>query len=182
MPLLEECRKQERIHGIVYDMSPSADFRHSLVNGNVYAKIKQGLKDSLCLVFIENLDYKYSAESDDYLIPDVMVICDRTSIRRGTYTGVPKFIVETLSPATAARDRTVKKDIYASCGVEEYWIVSPREKAVEIYYLTDGEYVLNNSYILEPDKESRHYNAEQLITLRGLPIKMKLEDIFEGLE
>ena len=36
------------------------------------------------------------------------------------------------------RDMTVKKDIYESCGVEEYWIVSPKERAVQIYYLEDG--------------------------------------------
>ena len=28
------------------------------------------------------------------------------------YTGVPRFIVETLSPATALNDKTIKKDIY----------------------------------------------------------------------
>lgn len=46
------------------------------------------------------------------------------------YTGVPRFIVETLSPATALNDKTIKKDIYQNAGVSEYWIVSPKERAV----------------------------------------------------
>lgn len=176
-----EYIKQEIINGVVYDMSPSADYRHGIVNGNLHAKIKVSLKNSLCLVFMENLDYKYS-ERDDYLIPDIMVICDRKNLKGGSYSGTPKFIAETLSPATAARDRGIKKDIYESSGVEEYWIISPKEKAVEIYYLCDGAYKLITSYILDDDPESEYYNAEQEISLKAFPVNMTLEEIFEGIE
>lgn len=59
-------------------MSPAANLRHGIVNGNIYGKVREGLKDSLCLAFIENLDYKYYPEvNDDYVIPDVMIVCDR---------------------------------------------------------------------------------------------------------
>ena len=59
-------------------MFPSANYRHSIVNGNIYVKLREGLKGNLCLTFMENLDYRYHAEeSDDYVIPDVMVVCDR---------------------------------------------------------------------------------------------------------
>ena len=44
--------------------------------------------------------------------------------------------------------------------MEEYWIVSP-QGAVEIYYLENGKYVLNQSYLLQNDKEDEEYNAEQ---------------------
>lgn len=182
MPFIEEDHgKQEVIYGIVYDMSPSVDYRHGIVNGNIYTKIKISLKDSLCLVFMENLDYKYS-EAEDYVIPDVMVLCDRRQIKGGTYFGTPRFIVETLSPSTAAKDRTIKKDIYESCGVEEYWIVSPKERAVEVYLLREGKYMLSESYILDDDKDSKYYNAETQITLQAFPITMTLKEIFEGVE
>lgn len=174
-----EYTKQEVINGVIYAMPPSADYRHGIVNGNIYTRVKISLKNSLCLAFMENLDYKF-AEDDDYLIPDVMIVCDRKNLKGGSYSGVPRFIVETLSPATAIRDRTIKKDIYESCGVEEYWIISPKEKAVEIYYLCDGKYKLVHNYILDDDKESVYYNAEQEITLKAFPVTMKLEEIFEG--
>ena len=62
------------------------------------------------MVFMGNLDYKYHADiNDDYVIPDVMVACDRKHLKGGYYSGVPKFIAETLSTATALRDKTVKK-------------------------------------------------------------------------
>ena len=66
--------------------------------------------------------------------------------------------------------------------MEEYWIVSP-QGAVEIYYLENGKYVLNQSYLLQNDKEDEEYNAEQEICLKSFPnIKMTLGEIFAGLE
>lgn len=179
-----EHKKDEKINGVVYDMSPSPGYQHGIINGNIYSIIKSGLKDSLCLVFMENLDFKYHPEvNDDYLCPDIMLICDRKHLKGGSYSGVPKFIVETLSPATSKRDRAEKKDIYEEAGVEEYWIVTPQGKSVEIYYLENGKYNLKQSYILQEDKEDDHYNAETEICLRIFPhIKMMLKDIFEGMD
>lgn len=179
-----ERKKDEKINGVIYDMSPAPGFRHGVINGNIYTRIRNGLKDSLCLVFIENLDFKYHPEqNDDYLCPDIMIVCDRKYLKGGSYSGVPRFIAETLSPSTAKRDRTEKKDIYEKAGVEEYWIVSPQGKSVEIYYLENGKYVLEESYMLQDDKDEEDYNAEEEICLRAFPnIKMKLEEIFEGMD
>ncbi|MCI8512640.1 MAG: Uma2 family endonuclease [Lachnospiraceae bacterium] len=179
----EEYRKQEKMNGIIYDMSPAPNYRHGIVNGNIHAIIKNGLKDSLCLVFIENLDFKYHPEeNDDYMVPDIMIICDRKALKGGTYSGVPKFIVETLSPSTALRDKTDKKDAYEKAGVEEYWIVSP-QGSLEIYYLENGKYELKYSYLLQDDEEDEHYNAKTRISLRAFPnITMELRDIFKDVE
>lgn len=179
-----EYRKDEKINGVIYDMSPAPGYRHGIINSNIHAIIKQGLKNSLCLVFMENLDFKYHPDiNDDYLCPDIMVICDRNHLKGSSYSGIPKFIAETLSPSTAKRDRSEKKDIYEKAGVEEYWIVSPQGKSVEIYYLEDGKYILEQSYILQDDKEEDHYNAETEITLKAFPhIKMTLADIFDGVD
>ena len=185
MPKLkEEYTKQEKINGVVYNISPSANYCHSIVNGNIYGKLREGLKGSLCLTFMENLDYRYHAEeNDDYVIPDVMVICDRKHLKGSAYIGVPRFIVETLSPATALNDKTIKKDIYQNAGVSEYWIVSPKERAVEIYYLEDAVYVLKNLYILQDDAEEEDYNADTIITVRDFPhITMTLAEVFENVE
>ena len=38
-----------------------------------------------------------------------MLICDRKHLKGGAYTGVPRFIAETLSPATALKDKTSEK-------------------------------------------------------------------------
>ena len=55
MPLLEEeYRKEEKINGVIYDMSPSPNYQHGLVDGNIYRIISTGLQGTLCLAFMEN--------------------------------------------------------------------------------------------------------------------------------
>lgn len=72
---------------------------------------------------------------------------------------------------------------YEKAGVEEYWIVYPKERAVQIYYLENGKYVLHYSEVLEDDKTDKRYNGDTVITLKEFPhIVMTLEEIFEGLE
>lgn len=178
-----ERKKDEKINGVIYDMSPSPGYQHGIINSNIHRIIGTGLKGSICLVFMENLDFKYHPDiNDDYLCPDIMIICDRKYLKGGAYSGVPKFIVETLSPSTVKRDKSEKKDIYEKAGVEEYWIVSP-QGSIEIYYLEYGKYILEQSYMLQEDKEEDDYNAETEITLRAFPhIKMTLREIFEGVK
>ena len=61
--------------------------------------------------------------------------------------------------------------------------MSPKERAVEIYYLEDSAYVLKYFYILQDDTEEEGYNADTIITLRDFPhITMALEEIFENVE
>ena len=82
----------------------------------------------------------------------------------------------------AKKDKTEKKQFYEDAGVEEYWIVSPKG-SVEIYYLTEGKYTLEYSYILQDDEEEEDYNADDVICLKAFPhIKMTLGEIFEGID
>ena len=40
MPLLEEeYRKEEMINGVIYDMSPSPNYQHGSVDGNIFSII-----------------------------------------------------------------------------------------------------------------------------------------------
>ena len=180
----DNYRKTEKINGIIYDMSPAANFKHGIVNSNIHRIIAVALRNSVCRVFMENLDYKFHPDiNDDYIVPDIMIACDRKKLKGGAYYGTPKFVVETLSPSTSMRDMTEKKDIYEQSGVNEYWIVLPKEKGVNIYYLEDGKYILKYSYILQDDKEEEHYNADVIIKLREFPdITMALAEIFENVD
>lgn len=179
MPLLEgECIKTEKIDGVIFNMSPSGGFRHSQINGNIYHALKRQLKDSICFVSMENLDLYLS--DNEYLIPDIMLICDRQRVKNDKYRGVPRFVAETLSSRTALRDRTVKMEKYAKLGVDEYWIVAPKECSVEIYYLEDNQYQLKDSYILEECETDEGYNADAVLTLRAMPsVMIALKEIFE---
>lgn len=179
MQALENYVKQEKLDGILYNMSPSGNFSHGKINGNIYFAIRKQLKDSRCEVSVENLDLYLSEE--EYVIPDIMLFCDKNQIKNGKYKGVPKFVVETLSPATALRDKTTKLERYERLGIDEYWIISPKEKSVEIYHRLDQSYKLVNFYILEDDAEDPAYNADTVIQLKSVPIEISLSEIFENL-
>jgi Uma2 family endonuclease len=50
---------------------------------------------------------------------------------------IPLLAIEILSPSTATRDRTVKRDYYQRAGVEEYWIVDTKARRIERWHPTD---------------------------------------------
>ena len=77
---------------------------------------------------------------------------------------LPDFILELLSPKTAEKDRTVKKDLYAKVfGTSEYFLYDPRSRKLEGFRLTaPGVY-----RPLVPDGEGRLW-SEQLGVSLGL--------------
>lgn len=60
--------------------------------------------------------------------------------RDGYWHGPPDLMIEILSPATAARDRGIKYDLYEEYGIREYWLIDPVSQFVEVYQLTDGAF------------------------------------------
>lgn len=71
--------------------------------------------------------------------PDILAIHrSRESIveERGI-VGPPDLVVEIISPNSAKRDRTMKKQSYARFGVPEYWIVDPSNLTIEQYVQTE---------------------------------------------
>ncbi len=69
--------------------------------------------------------------------------------------GAPDLIVEVLSPSNWLDDRRTKFEIYAEAGVEEYWLLDPRQKTVEVFALKSGVYELLGSFSGEEHVESR---------------------------
>ena len=65
---------------------------------------------------------------------------------QGAIREVPDMVVEILSKSTHRKDLTVKKDIYESNGVKEYWIVDPCMKIVDVYVLRDGKFEFDGEY------------------------------------
>jgi Uma2 family endonuclease len=53
----------------------------------------------------------------------------------------PDWVCEVLSPSTAARDRIIKRRLYAQAGIPFYWLIDPELRAVEALALRDGAWV-----------------------------------------
>ncbi len=168
----------EVIDGVIYDMTTSPNYRHGQVNGNIFSKLHYELRNSLCKVFIDSIDFRYNKATEDYLLPDILLCCDSKNINGGQYFGCPKFIVESLSPSTRSRDLGVKKDIYEKCGVEELWIIEPIEEIITIYHLINGSYQVALEYTHNRERSSSGYNSDATIRLRSFPIEFTLGEIF----
>jgi Uma2 family endonuclease len=54
---------------------------------------------------------------------------------------VSDWVCEIVSERHEARDRVVKKHLYAEHGVSHYWIVDPQARTLEAYALREGQWV-----------------------------------------
>ncbi len=155
----QEERREELIGGKVVAMSPRPSFNHNRVAFNIAVLFDNYLKGKKCTPFSDGTDL-YLTE-DDRFIPDVMIVCDPDKIKSNGVHGAPDLVVEVLSPSTMRNDKTHKKDVYARCGVREYWIVSPEEKSVEVYRADGGELVLHDIFALHPDWQLAQMSEEE---------------------
>jgi Uma2 family endonuclease len=81
---------------------------------------------------------------------------------------VPGLLVEILSPTTAGKDRDLKRKLYASHGVREFWIVSPEAQTVEVLELVEGAY----------RRARLHARDEELRSPSFAELAIPLDDVF----
>lgn len=140
--------KEELIGGRIVAMSPAAT-NHNRIAGNIYRIFANYLDEKNCVPFGDN-ELVFLTDEDEF-IPDFMVVCDRGKIRHDGIHGAPDLVVEVLSPGTAKYDKTHKKEVYARCGVREYWIVSPSDKIIDVYHGSGNEFVSHDVYTVYTD-------------------------------
>lgn len=139
----------ELIDGQLIAMSPRPVINHNRIAFRIAYLFEKHLEGRTCTVFSDGVDL-YLTEKDRF-IPDMMVVCDRSKIHTDGVHGAPDLVVEVLSPSTAKRDRTYKREVYAKCGVREYWLVDPAGKSVEVYLPKGGDLALQEVYSIYPE-------------------------------
>jgi Uma2 family endonuclease len=75
-----------------------------------------------------------------YVSADVMV---RQTDEHTIIVGIPKLIVEILSPSTLIEDLHEKIDTYLEAGVPLVWVVDPHNRHVTIYQPNDEDSLVN---------------------------------------
>lgn len=141
----EEVR-YELIDGEAYLMAPAPSPTHQRLVGELFRQIADALEGRRCEVFVAPFDVRLpradeADEAVDTVVqPDLTVVCDPAKIDHRGCRGAPDWVIEVLSPATAAHDQTVKLAAYERAGVPECWFVHPTDRTVMVYRFDGAAY------------------------------------------
>jgi Uma2 family endonuclease len=137
----EDGHRYEVIGGVLYSMSPAPNRRHQ----KIIRKITRYLEDfvetpELGEIGMAPLDVELGYQN--VVQPDVFVVLNEHSDRltETRIVGAPDLVIEVASPSTAKYDRRKKQAAYASAGVSEYWIVTPKNEMIEVLVLEGSLY------------------------------------------
>lgn len=128
------------------------------------------------------------------LAPDVFVVLDHqpkatpenSSYRFWVEGRVPDFVLEVLSPSTASRDKTIKKDTYEELGVSEYFLFQPDpdragpdrhdpRKRLQGFYLQEGRYTE-----IPPGPDGQVESRLMGVSLRTEGVNMRVRSLATG--
>ncbi len=140
--LLEEGAPFQLIN---YDliMSPSLLPVHQIILGRIFRQLSDFLDaaQNNGITMFAPVDVHF--DDGNIFQPDLIYIAaERTDMVKDRVRGVPDMVLEILSPSNAYYDLRQKKDVYEKFGVKEYIIIDPIAKNAELYFLKDGNYLL----------------------------------------
>lgn len=152
-----EGKRCEVLGGVIISMDPSVSPKHQEVSMQLSIEFGSYLRGKRCKVFAGDIDvYLFedkkgwdSEKVKNWVIPDMVIVCDPDKIKKHGIVGAPDFALEILSPSSAKIDRMDKRWAYSKAGVKEYWIVDPANQLVEVYLLKEGVLELENVYTKE---------------------------------
>lgn len=140
----EESECIEIINGEAIMMAPPSSV-HQEIAAELTRQFGNYLEGKRCKVYpapfgvrLFERDGEAPEDVDTMVEPDLSVVCDRSKIDKHGCKGAPDLVVEILSPSSLRHDRFVKLGLYQRAGVQEYWIVDPEYKSVQVFTLDGG--------------------------------------------
>ncbi len=122
-------------------MSPSAKWKHQDIVKKILVALDNYLKKNPAGIVLSDVDI-YLNEANVYR-PDIMVITNNQLHILGDdgyIHGAPELVIEVLSQGTHKYDKKEKKEMYAKCGVKEYWLVEPTTLQCEGFVAEDNKF------------------------------------------
>ncbi|OON99479.1 MAG: hypothetical protein ATN35_12345 [Epulopiscium sp. Nele67-Bin004] len=165
--------KEEIIDGKIYYMAPPTG-RHNGVLGNLYLQFATYLKGKKCKAWLEIEVSLNEDKPNDYVVPDLSIICNNTIGNFKIFKGIPDLIVEVMS-TNRQTDKIDKFNLYQQTGVKEYWLVDPVSNTIDQYVLENNAYKLTN--VFEADFESELVQTIKPTIFDNLEIE--INEIFE---
>lgn len=115
-------------------------------------------------VFVSPIDVRL--DNRNIFQPDILFIGTEklTLVGERMIEGPPDLIVEVLSPSSAYHDLRTKFRVYEQSGVQEYWIVDPERRSVEIFTNSGSKFQLR--------QEVEGKGTAQSVLLPGLSVDL----------
>ncbi len=167
-------QRYEYIDGEVYLLA-SPGFTHQSIHSNLYEKLILWFSGKTCRVLSAPFDVTLNSEetnSKNVLQPDLLVACDHheTTNSNDRYMGIPSLVIEILSPESRSKDMVKKLNVYMEGGVNEYWVIDPKNRQVLLYSFINKKLDQMVAY-----KQSEVFNS---VCFKGLAITVT--DIFNN--
>ncbi|MBQ3913488.1 MAG: Uma2 family endonuclease [Lachnospiraceae bacterium] len=136
---LPEGTRVELIDGRFYDMSAPSTI-HQAIGMEIWHAFKSYIikNKGMCMPFVAPTDVQLDCDNKTMVMPDVLVVCDRSKITKARIVGAPDLVVEIVSLGNVITDVLIKMRKYQNAGVREYWIVFPDEKQIMAYDFEHG--------------------------------------------
>lgn len=128
--LPDDGRRYEILDGDLY-MSPAPFVFHQRLVLRLATVLKTHVEaQDLGEVFIPPIDVILSKHN--VVQPDVVFVSQsrREIVGEKNINGAPDLLVEVLSSSSVERDTRDKRNIYARCGVDHYWLIDPDETRI----------------------------------------------------
>ncbi len=132
LDLREDGFKYDMLNGVL-QLTPSPDFDHGEAAGNFgHALVGHNKKVKAGRVAHET--DVLLPDGGDVVRPDIAFLKNAHLDRiERVIHGAPDMAVEILSDSTRERDLNEKADRYLKNGVQEYWILDPRERTIQVW-------------------------------------------------
>ena len=157
---LPQGERAELIDGYIYMMAPP-----NRIHQDIVAKLVKDIgnyidkKGGNCRVYPAPFGVFLNNDDENYVEPDISVICDRGKLQVDGCHGAPDWIIEVLSQGSRHIDLFVKLNKYRTAGVREYWIIDPMTETARVYdFMKDKEY----NYAFKDDIKVRIYEDLEL--------------------
>ena len=169
----QSIEKLEYYDGKITKM-PGASYVHNRVATNVLVALGYALQDSKFEV--NNSDTKIHIPSiESFVYPDAVVICEKPLFYQNRVDTIlnPLLVVEVLSPSTEDYDRGEKFYLYRSlASFKEYVVIHQNHILLSTFYrLNERDW-----------RTSDVANLSESIHLQSVYVKLKLSDIYRGIE
>jgi len=103
------------------------------------------LQGKPCRVFAAPLDVRLFPKEDKsdrtVVQPDLLVVCDKDKLDKGSVNGPPDLIIEIVSPSNTPSELFRKFNYYLKAKVREYWVIDPESKIVNVHIYENGRYI-----------------------------------------